>query len=203
MSLTPRVLMVAGASRPDDRLSRVMARVGQSVVAAGGVAVELPLWAIDLPLMQADDASQAQLPAVARVRAEAAQADAFVIGTPEYHGNMSGALKNWFDFLYGELAGKLAAVVATTGGGSGDLSITGVKRTFAWCHGFTLPFHCAANRAAFVDGELRDARVLDRLDRIGHDVVRYARVLRPAFEAARGELGVAGGVAGLHPKVKP
>ena len=73
-----------------------------------------------LPLMVWGDASQSKDPKVIELRELASWADGFLIGTPEYHGSMSGALKNWFDFLYGELAGKLAAVVATTGGGTGD-----------------------------------------------------------------------------------
>jgi FMN reductase len=111
---------------------------------------------------------------------------------------MSGALKNWFDFLYGELAGKFAGVVATTGGGTGDMSITAVKTCFQWCHGFVLPFHAAAPTAAFDGLELVDPRVVDRIQRVGHDVARYAPLLRAAFEQARALEGPEGGVAGLH-----
>ena len=111
---------------------------------------------------------------------------------------MSGALKNGFDFLYTELAGKFAAVVATTGGASADLSITTVKRTFAWCHGFTLPFHAAANRSMFEEGVLIDDKVRERLERIGHDLTRYTRAIRTAWTEALAAEGTAAGVAGLH-----
>lgn len=201
--MQPRVLLVCGTARPDERLERVMDVVQGAVVDGGGLPERLDLHTLALPIMRYGDAAQDQMPEVQRVRRTAAEADAFVLGTPEYHGTMSGALKNWFDFLYAELAGKLAGVVATTGGGTGDLSITAVKRTFAWCHGFTLPFHAAADRSTFEDGELTDPKVRERLQRIGHDVVRYARVLRPAWEEAREDTSARGGVAGLHPKLKP
>ena len=113
---------------------------------------------------------------------------------------MSGCLKNWFDFLYGELAGKFAGVLAVTGGGGGDMSITAVKTSFSWCHGFTLPYHAAARGGDFgVDGVLSNTSVRDRVERVAHDVVRYAPVLRETFESARA-LGrvVAAGVAGTH-----
>lgn len=148
--------------------------------------------------MKISEPEQAKHAGVVRLREAAQWAEGFLIGTPEYHGTMSGALKNAFDFLYPELAGKLAAVVATSGGGSGDLSITTVKRTFAWCHGFTLPFHACANRESFEDGMLIDDKIRDRLERIGHDLTRYSGPLQAAWREAQTLEGSAAGVAGLH-----
>jgi FMN reductase len=78
------------------------------------------------------------------------------------------------------------------------MSITAVKTCFSWCHGFVLPFHAAAPASAFEGLELVDPRVIDRVRRVGHDVARYAPVLRAAFEQAQKLEGPEGGVAGLH-----
>ncbi len=160
----------------------------------------LRLHELALPVMRHGDLDQDSLAAVKTIRASADWADGFILVTPEYHGSMSGCLKNWFDFLYAELAGKFAGVLAVTGGGGGDMSITAVKTSFSWCHGFTLPYHAAARGADFgPDGALANLVVLDRVRRVAHDVVRYAPVLRQTFEAARA-LGrvVEAGVAGTH-----
>lgn len=194
----PNILVVTGSSRVDSHLVQVTALASAAARAAGAEVRELSLERTQLPLMIWGDVEQLERPEVQLIRELASWADGFVIGTPEYHGNMSGALKNWFDFLYGELAGKFAGVVATTGGGTGDMSITAVKTCFQWCHGFVLPFHVAANDSAFTNDELTDPRVIDRIERVGYDVVRYASVLRPAFERARTLVGSAAGVAGLH-----
>jgi NAD(P)H-dependent FMN reductase len=194
----PNILVVTGSSRVDSHLMQVTALASAAARAAGAQVRELSLERTRLPVMIWGDAEQLREPDVVAIRDLAEWADGFVLGTPEYHGSMSGALKNWFDFLYGELAGKFAGVVATTGGGTGDMSITAVKTCFQWCHGFVLPFHVAANDSAFTDDRLSDPRVIDRIERIGHDVVRYSRVLRPAFEQARALEGPAAGVAGLH-----
>jgi NAD(P)H-dependent FMN reductase len=194
----PNILVVTGSSRVDSHLMQVTALASAAARAAGAEVRELSLERTQLPVMIWGDAAQPELPDVQRIRELADWADGFVLGTPEYHGSMSGALKNWFDFLYPELAGKFAGVVATTGGGTGDMSITAVKTCFQWCHGFVLPFHVAANDSAFTNDRLSDPRIIDRIERIGHDVVRYAAVLRPAFEQARSLTGSAAGVAGLH-----
>lgn len=196
MAGAAKILAVCGSSRRDGSLEQLIMRTVAAARAGGAEVRELYLHETVLPVMVYGDGDQSGLVSVQQVRELASWAEGFILGTPEYHGSLSGALKNWFDFLYGELAGKFAGVVASTGGGSGDMSITSVKTCFQWCHGFVLPFHCAAGPDAFREGELCDARVLERLDRIGHDVARYTPVIRAAFEQARGLEGPAAGIAG-------
>lgn len=196
--MAPKILVVCGSSREDGYLEQLVALATVAARLAGAEVRELSLCTVQLPVMIWGDAEQGSNPDVVRVRELASWADGFVIGTPEYHGNMSGALKNWFDFLHAELAGKFAGVVATTGGGTGDMSITAVKTCFQWCHGFVLPFHAAANPSAFEGEQLTDTRVIDRVERVGHDVVRYTPVIAAAFERAQAVAGSAAGVAGLH-----
>ncbi|MGB1278152.1 MAG: NADPH-dependent FMN reductase [Nannocystaceae bacterium] len=194
-----RVLIIRGSRSPESNL-HAMARIAeQAAVAAGGDVKVVCLSELDLPVMNSGDPLQAELPAVVRVRETASWAEGFILATPEYHGNMSGALKNWFDFLYNELAGKFAGVLACTGGGGGDMSITAVKRSFNWCHGFTLPFHAAARARDFKLGELENRSIHERIERIAHDVVRYAPLIRGTFETARQSgRGIESGVAGMH-----
>jgi NAD(P)H-dependent FMN reductase len=196
----PRILVVSGSARQDSHVHELVRIAADTAERAGAEVEVLRLHELNLPVMRHGDTDQDILAPVQTVRRGAGWADGFILVTPEYHGSMSGCLKNWFDFLYGELAGKFAGVLAVTGGGGGDMSITAVKTSFSWCHGFTLPYHAAARGGDFgVDGALSNAGVRDRVERVAHDVVRYAPVLRQTFESARA-LGrvVAAGVAGTH-----
>jgi FMN reductase len=197
--MSARIVVVSGSARDESNVHDVVRIATTSARAAGAEVREVLLHALALPIMDPGDSEQAKLASVQEVRRSAAWAEGFILVTPEYHGNMSGCLKNWFDYLYPELAGKFAGVIAVTGGGSGDMSITAVKNSFAWCHGFTLPFHAAARGTDFTDGALHSARVMDRIQRIAYDVARYAPILGRAFDEARslGD-GQASGVAGLH-----
>ncbi|MCA9700080.1 MAG: NAD(P)H-dependent oxidoreductase, partial [Myxococcales bacterium] len=114
--MAPKILVVCGSSRVDSHLDQVTTVAADAAREAGAEVRTLSLERLRLPVMVWGDQSQAALPAVLEVRESAQWADGFILGTPEYHGSMSGALKNWFDFLYGELAGKFAGVLATTGG---------------------------------------------------------------------------------------
>lgn len=200
MDQRPRILVVSGSARQDSHVHELVRIAADTAERAGAEVEVLRLHELNLPVMRHGDTDQDILAPVQTVRRGAGWADGFILVTPEYHGSMSGCLKNWFDFLYGELAGKFAGVLAVTGGGGGDMSITAVKTSFSWCHGFTLPYHAAARGGDFgVDGALSNAGVRDRVERVAHDVVRYAPVLRQTFESARA-LGrvVAAGVAGTH-----
>ncbi len=193
------VLVVSGASRPESNVRSAVALAERAAIAAGATVRTRDLALTRLPIMEAGSGDQDLVPDVVAVRADARWAEGFILVTPEYHGNMSGALKNWFDFLYLELAGKFAGVVAVTGGGGGDMSIIAVKNCFSWCHGFTLPFHAAVRPADLQGGEIVGEKVCDRIARIAHDVVRYAPVILETFAAARTlGPGPAAGVAGMH-----
>jgi FMN reductase len=196
----PRVLLVVGASRPDHHVDATADVAAAQATAAGADLRRTDLARLRLPVMEFGNRDQAVLPQVLAIREEAAWAEGFILLTPEYHGSMSGTLKNWFDYLYRELAGKFAGVVAVTGGGGGDMSITAVKNCFMWCHGFALPFHAAAKPTDFGPShQLVGPRVIDRIARIAHDVCRYSRVVGGAFEEARAlGAGVEAGVAGMH-----
>ncbi len=200
-AMSVKVLVVKGTTAHKSRLASVAEIAHQAAEQTGA---EVRVWDLvdsPLPVMSLTDPRQRRLPEVVQVREAAAEADGFIFITPEYHGNMSGALKNWFDFLYLELAGKFAGVLAVTGGGGGDMSIMSVKNSFNWCHGFTLPFHAAARPDDFEGNVLTNTRVIERVRRVGSDVVRYAPMIRRTFEAARADgEGWRAGVAGMHVK---
>ena len=197
----PEILIVQGTTAHRSRIATVAAVAREAAESEGASVHSWDLVERPLPIMSLTDPRQRRLPEVMEVRETAARADGFIFITPEYHGNMSGALKNWFDFLYLELAGKFAGVIAVTGGGSGDMSIMSVKNSFSWCHGFTLPFHAAARPDDFDGTRLTSDKVKERVQRIGSDVVRYAPLIRRTFEAARATgADWTAGVAGMHAK---
>src|SRR5205823_7346555 len=76
------------------------------------------------------------------LQARVERADVFILGTPDYHGSISSALKNFLDHFWHEFAGKLfATVVASHEKG---LTVTDQLRTVArQCYAWTLPYGVA------------------------------------------------------------
>lgn len=159
-----------------------------------GAAVDiLNLLQSPLPLFRSDGAYDRSYPIIEDVRRKCAEADAFVLVTPEYHGSMSGWMKNFFDFHYHEFAGKLFALVATTGGSFGESCLSHMRASVQYCHGWTLPYNSAARSADFDahSGAITPELIRTRLGYLGRDLVVYGRLLRERFKADQGTAGFA------------
>lgn len=110
------------------------------------------------------------------------ECDAIVMGSPEYHGSMSGALKNALDFLYRELAGKVCGLVSATGGSQGSGCFDNMRAAIQACHGWVLPYVTSANGRDF-DAEkvITNERVKDRLRRTARDLIYYGPLIHNQF----------------------
>ena len=86
-------------------------------------------------------------PHYAALQARVERADVILLGTPDYHGSISSAMKNFLDHFWHEFAGKLfATIVASHEKG---LTVTDQLRTVArQCYAWSLPYG-----VSFVEGE--------------------------------------------------
>jgi NAD(P)H-dependent FMN reductase len=109
-------------------------------------------------------------------------ADAFVLATPDYHGSMSGSLKNFLDYFWSEFAGKtFGYIVASHEKG---LTVMDQMRTAVrQCYGWSLPYGISINpEEDFNDKmELANKKLMSRLDMMARDLVVYGKLLRGQF----------------------
>ncbi len=195
-----KVLGVSGSMTAGSDTLQVLQEAMTGARDAGAEVELLDLAVVDPPNLRVGDKAQRASPAVQRILTTAAWADAYLIATPEYHGGPSGALKNWFDHLYPEPAGKVAGIVATAGGTSAVQSSEQLETYLRMVHCWTLPYLAQAVRGDFdQEGRLTDDRTIDRLRRVGRDVAIYGRLVRDqhAADLRRGE-GVEAGYAAWH-----
>ncbi|MGA7975721.1 MAG: NAD(P)H-dependent oxidoreductase [Nitrososphaeraceae archaeon] len=73
------------------------------------------------------------------VTREVIKADSFVLASPDYHGSMSGAMKNLLDYYWKEFAGKtFGYIVASHEKG---LTVMDQMRTAVrQCYGWSMPY---------------------------------------------------------------
>jgi FMN reductase len=186
------ILGVSASMRGGASHTLVLVRHALDAARECGASTDLlDLSAAGLPLYDAG-ADYTGHAGVGRIRELAARADGFIVGSPEYHGCMSGAAKNFFDFLYREIAGKLFGIVVATGGSQGVSCSANIRDAVLYCHGWCLPYNVAASSQDFDEnGEVSSPRVLDRLRRCGRDVAVYGPLLRERFlkDLAEGPAG--------------
>ena len=171
MSQPPlNVLAVAGSLNAASITRTVVEQVAAQLRAQGCAVDMLDLLAAPLPLFNPDTAYDA--PGFPALKLRVERADVFVLGTPDYHGSISSALKNFLDHFWREFAGKLfASVVASHEKG---LTVTDQLRTVArQCYAWSLPYG-----VSFVEKEdVRDGRIVsDALQKRLEMLVRDARV---------------------------
>jgi FMN reductase len=127
-----RILGIAGSLRQGSHTERALrialsgAAIDIDTIVASGDVLRLPLCDGEHePTGAAGDA-------VRTWRAMAQQADGYIWATPEYHGAMSGVLKNALDWLGRDhLGGKPVGLVGVAGGAFGGLEALTMLRVVA------------------------------------------------------------------------
>lgn len=153
------------------------------------------------PLPLFDPATVEAESAPGDVRALVMWADAFVLGTPDYHGAPSGTMKNFLDHFWKELAGKLFAIVVASNE-KGLTTQDHLRTSIRQCYGWSLPYGVGAPAAAVSDDcRVTDTRIRERLEMMARDIVAYGTLLRDQrlvdIAAPRDPL-VAGFMARMH-----
>ncbi|MGB5972324.1 MAG: NADPH-dependent FMN reductase, partial [Nodosilinea sp.] len=121
-------------------------------------------------------------PDVARLQQAFLEADGFVLVTPEYHGSVSGVLKNALDLMsFDQLDGKVAAMISILGGQSNSNALNDLRTILRWVHAWVVPEQVAIGQAwqAFDErGKLTDAKLSARLDDLAQSLFDNTRKLR-------------------------
>ena len=109
-------------------------------------------------------------------------ADAYILATPDYHGSMSGSLKNFLDYFWSEFAGKtFGYIVASHEKG---LTVMDQMRTAVrQCYGWSIPYGISINpEDDFNDNkEVINRKLWSRLDMLARDLVVYGKLIRKQF----------------------
>ncbi len=110
-------------------------------------------------------------------------AGAIVLGTPDYHGSMSGAMKNYLDYHWEEFAGKLFGYICTSH--EKGLTVMDQMRTAVrQCYGWSLPYGISfsGDEAFDANGKMIDQKIEQRLKMMARDITVYGTLLRNQFQ---------------------
>jgi NAD(P)H-dependent FMN reductase len=170
------VLAVVGSLHGESVTRAVVDHIAAQLRAAGCIVDVLDLGREPLPLYNPDSAED-QVGFV-ELQARVDRADVFVLGTPDYHGSFSSALKNFLDHFWREFTGKLfATVVASHEKG---LTVTDQLRTVArQCYAWALPYGVSFAEGTDVkDGQIVGEQFKKRLEMMIRDARVYGLLLK-------------------------
>jgi FMN reductase len=141
-----------------------------------GATVDLlDLHVEPLPLLNPETSWSADYYALLKQRVVAA--DVLLLATPDYHGSMSGGLKNFLDHFWKEFAGKLFASIV--GSHEKGLTVHDQIRTVArQCYAWSLPYGVSfSDKEDLQAGQVNSDALRARLEMLTRDVRVYGALL--------------------------
>jgi FMN reductase len=177
------LLGVGGSMREGSASTRAVRLCLELAAAAGAETRLLELRAAGLPMYNPDAEAG---PGAASVLEAVRWADAFVLGTPDYHGSMSGAVKNFLDYHWEEFAGKLFGYVCASHE-KGLTAMDQMRTAVRQCYGWSLPYGVSVHSEQDFDaaGGGVSPRLRQRLAMVARDLVVYGAPLRRQFQDDR------------------
>jgi NAD(P)H-dependent FMN reductase len=173
-----KVLGVAGSLRGHSYSTRTLKIALDHAKARGAEIRLLELAKVPIPLYNPSMGEPAEL----RHAAESvAWADAFILASPDYHGSMSGTLKNFLDYFYEEFAGKVFGYIVASH--EKGLTVMEQMRTAVrQCYGWSMPYGVSVNgEQDFKAGEIANERIANRVKMMSRDLVVYGTLLHGQF----------------------
>ncbi len=176
-----KIVGIGGSLRPGSHSYQALVQAMQRVAALGAETEILDVRSLNLPFCHGGD-DYPEHPDVARLQSAVKAADGLILSSPEYHGSVSGVLKNALDLLsFEELSGKMVGLISVLGGQSNSNALYDLRIIMRWVHAWVIPEQVAIGQAwkAFdAEGKLQDAKLAERLDQFAASLVSHTQKLR-------------------------
>lgn len=162
-----KIVGLSGSLRADSLTYKALALTMHKISAYASEVEIIDLREMHLPFCNGSTDYPA-FPDVARLRMSVKSSQGIIFATPEYHGSISGVLKNSLDLLeFEHLEGKICGLIAVCGGVSSSNAINTLRLICRSVHACAIPEQVIiadANAAFDSEGRLRDAQIDKKLN---------------------------------------
>ena len=173
------ITLIAGSNR-HHAISTSILRYIENLLKSNNIPVSfIDLAAVQLPLFSPDSEvvpKEAEL-----LITSVEQADGIILGTPEYHGSVSGSLKNALDYLDNRhVAGKPFLTVSSAGGPLGVSSLLHLQSIIRNLHGIHCPEWISVGEGQSIfdpNGVPQDKEILGRIDQAVEQFIAFVKKL--------------------------
>jgi NAD(P)H-dependent FMN reductase len=177
---TLNILGIAGSMRKDSNGTKILKIALDLASKYKAQTSLLELRKTNMPLYNPDLSIQSDID-MQKVTDQVNQADAFILVSPDYHGSMSGSMKNFLDYYWEEFAGKTFGYICTSH--EKGLTVMDQMRTAVrQCYGWSLPYGISVNGSEDInEGQVINNLLNKRLKMLAHDLVAYSKLIREQF----------------------
>ena len=176
-----KIVGIGGSLRSDSYSMQALHLAAQRAEAMGADTQILDLREMTLPFCDGGD-GYPDYPDVAVLQDTVKQADGIILSTPEYHGSVSGVIKNALDLMsFDQFSGKVVGVISVLGGQSNSNALNELRLIMRWVHAWVIPEQIAIGQAwkAFNDdGTLKDEKLTTRVDKFVTSLVTNTQKLQ-------------------------
>lgn len=164
---------------PNSNTLNALKRAAEGAQKAGAVVDIIQLRDYQIPILFTPFSDLKGKEDAEKLKNKLREAQGFLLASPEYHGSVSGALKNALDHMgFDEFEGKMAGIIGLAGGVMGAGNALNHLRTICrQLHAWVVPGEVSipiSHDAFAPDGSPKDSKLADRLERLGTEVARFA-----------------------------
>lgn len=173
-----KIVGITGSLRPNSYSFQAL-KIASLRVEALGVEVEiLDLREMNLPFCDGGD-EYPDYPDVEKLRETVKNAEGLILATPEYHGSVSGVIKNALDLMsFEHLENKVTGLISVLGGQSNSNALNDLRTIMRWVHAWVIPEQIAIGQAwnqFDPEGKLKDEKLSQRFDKFAQSLVENTR----------------------------
>jgi NAD(P)H-dependent FMN reductase len=174
--MNPSIIAVQGSMQLNSATEVLVRRVADLLERNGAQVTHVDLRTLQLPLFE--EGAAKTVAAYCSIASLIRDADGYVLGTPDYHGNPSGALKNFLDYFWREFTGKLFGYICLSQE-RGTTAMDALRIAVRQCYGWSLPYGVSASSRNDLGpaGEICSRALNERLEMMASDMARYAGLL--------------------------
>ncbi len=175
-----KIVGIGGSLRTNSYSMQALELAAQRVESLGAEVKILDLRQMNLPFCDGGD-GYPDYPDVAELQSTVKAAHGLILSTPEYHGSVSGVIKNALDLMsFDELSGKVTGLISVLGGQPNSNALNELRLIMRWVHAWVIPEQIAIGQAwqAFnPDGTFKDDKLSQRLDQFTQSLVTNSQKL--------------------------
>lgn len=175
-----KILGVASSMRESSYSTRVLKLALEKAEKRGAEIKLLDLRELQLPMYHPKQNSSPELD---KVTEYVKWADAFVLASPDYHGSMSGVMKNFLDFFWSDFAGKTFGYICASH--EKGLTVMDQMRTaIRQCYGWSMSYGISVNSDQDFDkqGNITNENILSRIETIARDLAVYGSLIEDQYK---------------------